>query len=962
MKKNILSISLILMTLSLYAQSFSEKIQIDFTDISQKLKTTKSEKTLGFGNLAKSDLVISLPLLGGESVNFKMVEYSIIPENTKTDIKTFYGEKVGDPSITCRLTLTKEKMMVSIQKNGETIIIERSKGSTSADDYEVFVQKVSSALCGNIEEQVKNGRVGEAKGISSYSYGTTLKIYRLALIVTNEFYADYVNDSGVNAEVVAIVNNLNGIYEKEVAVRLILAVPINPASSNFFHRKTETTATYYQSLSSVNAEINLRFGNVNFDVGHCIHNSGGGVAGLGIVCNSGSKGNGWSGSTTSSSVLLMAHELGHQFNAPHTFNGTVTGNCSVGNRSSSSAYEPGSGSTIMSYFGTCFSTGYDLSGSATGYFHTNSLENISAYIVNTSSNKGGTCGTSVSTGNVAPVANAGTAFTIPKNTPFKLIATGSDADGDVLTYTWEQYNNGAVSDTGRLGHTANGTGINAVNSTTAPLFRSKQSTSSQRYFPNLAFIMNNANNPVDIEGEDLSNVSRVLNFRVTVRDNRSGGGGANCSAVAVTVDATKGPLSVTSPNTAVTIPAGTNQTITWAVNSTNSLSANVKILLSIDGGNSFPFTLLTSTPNDGSQSVTIPSNVPNTNMARIIVASNNSTTAEFFDASDANFSISSTCVVKSSSICSESPLIAQEGQATLNLGLSSVVGNLVSNNVKLLSASPTTNRPLINYSDSSHTACQNSGSRISVLFTFRVSKTGNYVILAKGDNGAGFQPFSVFNSNTFDCASFVGSNSYKSIHWGYNKTLTLSECQTYYILVNPVFGPINISLSIDGVGQVYEVNSAPPLTSYTYVAINQMNGQITDVSAISNFTNTTAGTYKIYGLMYANGFSTNTLIGKTIEEAYGLGSCILFSYNSKTVTVLPNPCATTLNLTHPANDINSGEITKTASSAIGGKITASNWLSGAGTKLTYTARVIELNAGFQTSQGTVFKAEVGGCL
>lgn len=950
------------MTLSLYAQSFSEKIQIDFTDISQKLKTTKSEKTLGFGNLAKSDLVISLPLLGGESVNFKMVEYSIIPENTKTDIKTFYGEKVGDPSITCRLTLTKEKMMVSIQKNGGTIIVERSKGSTRADDYEVFVQKVSSTLCGNIEEQIKNGRVDEAKGISSYSYGTSLKIYRLALVVTNEFYADYVNDSGVNAEVVAIVNNLNGIYESEVAVRLILVVPNNPVSGNLFYRKTESTGGYYQNLTVVSSEINSRFGNANYDVGHCIHNSGGGVAGLGIVCNSGSKGKGWSGSTTSSSVLLMAHELGHQFDAPHTFNGAPTGNCSVGNRSSTTAFEPGSGSTIMSYFGTCFLAAYDLTGSPTGYFHTNSLEKMSTYIVNTSSNKGGTCGTSVSTGNVAPVANAGSAFIIPKNTPFKLIATGSDADGDALTYTWEQYNNGAVSDTGRLGHTANGTGINAVNSTTAPLFRSKQSYSPERHFPSLAFVMNNVNNPKDIEGEDLSNVSRVLNFRVTVRDNRSGGGGANCSSVAVTVDATKGPLSVTSPNTAVTIAAGTSQTITWAVNSTNSLSAHVKILLSIDGGNSFPFILMASTPNDGSQSVTIPSNVPNTNMARIIVVSNNSTTAEFFDASDVNFSITSDCVVKSSSICSESPLIAQEGNAVLNLGLSSVVGNLVPNNVKILSASPTTTRPLINYSSSSSSICQNSGNWASILFTFRVSKTGNYVILANGDNGANFQPFSVFNSNTFTCTSFVGSNSYQSIGWGYNKTLTLSECQTYYIVVNPIFSPNNISLSIDGIGQVYEVNSTPALTSYTYVAINQINGQIVGISATSNFINTMAGTYKIYGLMYANGFSTNTLIGKIMEESYGLGSCILFSNNSKTVNILPNPCATTLNLTHPAHDISSGEITKIASSAISGKITASNWLSGAGTKLTYTARVIELNAGFQTSLGTVFKAEVGGCL
>ncbi len=960
------SITLMLCYFVSISQEIKQKVQLNFSNLSQKLQQSRTEKTSGLGNLSNSETIISLPLLDGRFADFKMVEYLIVPENSKTDIRTYYGVKVGDALVTCRVTLTKEKLMASVIENGQTIILEKVTGSLLSNEYQVFVQKKSSELCHNIEEQIKNGRIAEKRGISNYSYGSSLKIYKLALIVTNEFYADYVNDAGVNAEIVAIVNNMNALYEKEVAVRMTLVSPNNPASGNFFYRKTEDTYSvngiggYYQNLTAVRTEIDSRFGNANYDLGHCLHNSGGGVAGLGVVCNSTNKGRGWSGSTTANSILLFAHELGHQFDAPHTFNGTGTGNCSVGNRDNGTAFEPGSGSTIMSYFGTCLST-FNLTGSETGYFHSNSLERMSAYIVSNLSGDGGTCGTSSATGNVAPVVNAGTAFSIPKNTPFKLKGTATDANNDALSYTWEQYDLAVVSDTARLGHIANSLGINAVNSSTAPLFRSKQSSTGERTFPNMAFVLNNSNNPIDREGEDLSNVSRTLNFRLTARDNKNGGGGVHCAAVAITVDATKGPLSVTSPNTSIIIAAGASHTVTWAVNSTNSLSPNVKILLSIDGGGSFPFILSSSTSNDGSESVVIPSNVPNSTLARIIVASNNSSTAEFFDASDVNFNITSSCLVKSSIVCSETPVSAMAGNSSLNLGMSKVTSTTLLNNTKVISASPTTSRPLINYTDETLITCQSPGSWPTLLMAFRVSKSGNYTIRADGDNGADFQPFSIFNNNVYNCGSFVASNSFDNISWNSNRNISLNACQTYYILIIPVFDPNNITLSFSGSGEVYEVISDPSGYSYTYAAVNQSNNLIEDVSPSSNFTNTVAGTYKIYGLMYANGFNTNTLTGKTIEQAYSLGSCILFSNNSKPVTIIPNPCATTVELIHPTHDITTGTVTKVAASGVGGKITASNWVTGSGTRATYTARAIELKEGFVAEQGTIFRAEVGGC-
>ncbi|HLO45361.1 MAG TPA: M12 family metallo-peptidase [Leadbetterella sp.] len=960
MKKTICSIALMLCYFVSFSQEITQKVQLNFSNLSQKLLQSKTEKTLGVGQLTNSETIISLPLTNGRSANFKMVEYFIVPENAKTDIKTYYGEKEGDPSVTCRVTLTKEKVMASIIENGQTIIVERVPGVLLSDEYQVYVSPDYEHDCKVHSSIEKKGRISGEKSILNYSYGATLKTYRIALVITSEFYSARGNsDPLVNNEIVAIVNNLNGIYEKEVAVRFTLISPNNPVSTNFFYRHAGVTSTLIGDLFNIQNEVYLRFGSSNLDIGHCLHSSGGGVAYLNGVCNNGLKAAALSGSTTSSSVLLFAHELGHQFNANHTFNGNGSGNCGPSNREDATALEPGSGNTIMSYAGICSPSSYNIVGGKVPYFHTKSLEEMSSYII---TGGGSSCGTASATGNIAPIVSAGTAYTIPKGTPFKLIGSGSDGNADNLTYTWEQFNVAAVSDTGKLGHQANSLGGNAVDSPTAPLFRSVQSTSSFRYFPALTYVLNNANNPTDNVGEDLPNVSRVMNFRLTGRDNRTGGGGAHCSAVAVTVDATKGPLSVTSPNTAVSLAAGAAHTITWTVNSTNALSANVKILLSIDGGGSFPYILNASTPNDGSQSITIPSNVPASPTARIIVASNNSSTAEFFDASDVNFTITSTCLVANSFVCTEIPVSALAGNSDLNLGMTNSVGNKVIGNSKSFSTTGAGTFPVINFTNNTFSTCQNSawGSDKAVLVPFQVSASGNYSISL---NYQGFAVYSIFtSSSTFNCSTFVNGNSHGAISWSLSRSISLNSCTTYYaLLYNLNSSNTSITFNMSGPGDFIELQNIPSGFSYTYAAINQTSNLITDVSATSNFTGTAAGTYKIYGLMFANGFNTSTLLGKTMTEAYELGACMLFSNNSKPVTIIPNPCAKTLTLVNPTDNISSGNVTKTAASGVGGKIIATNLVTGNGTRATYTARAIELNEGFLAEQGTVFKAEVGGC-
>lgn len=936
----------------LHAQIDVRKVNIDISSYLQQLNASPKESSLGIGNISNSATIISLPMPDGSSARFKVVEYSVLPIGTNSDAKTYLGEQEGNSAVTCRITTTKAKLIATIYINGQIVVIEQDTQSTLSNIYNVYIKTAEEFECSAKESLLDNKRVKAIDQIKDYTNGTSLRTYRMAIMVTNEFYQARGNtDVAVNNEVAAIINSLNGLYEKEIAVRFTLKSPINPASANVFYRNTNNINTYYQAVDALRSQMNTLFGSSNYDLGHALHTTGGGVAYFGVCVND-YKGGGWSGSTTPSSFLLMAHEVGHQFTAPHTFNGNGNANCGIGNRNTPTAFEPGSGNTIMSYSGLC-GPGQNITGGQVPYFHTNSLDRMINYI---QTGSGNTCGTPTATGNTPPVANAGGNYTIPKNTPFTLTGSGTDANGDVLSFTWEEYDAAMASDSGKLGHTGN-----AVNSTTAPLFRTRQSSSPIRNFPDMAFVLNTANNPPDQEGEDLPNVARTMTFRLTARDNRTVGGGVDMSSVTITVDGNKGPLAVTAPNGSESWAAGISQNVTWSVNSTNALSANVKILLSIDGGSSFPYTLAASTSNDGTLAVVIPSNIPNTTQARIKIVSTNSTTAEFFDASNANFTITSNCNVATTYICPETPVSGNSGNAAFNLGLSKISGSLFLNKSKNVSFSGETARRLIAYTDNTFSTCYTHEywEPSSQIVAFRVSQTGNYSI-STVPNNTGSTAFSIFNSSTFNCSTFVGSNAFGEVSWFGSRSISLNACTTYYAVVYNFNSSSSFVLNVNGTGDVIQVLTDPAGFNYTYVAVNQTNNQIAAFSASSDFRSISGGSFKVYGLSYANGFNTNNLLNKTIDQVYGLGTCLLFSNNSKSLTIIPSPCPSSLVLTNPANNITSGNITRQAS-ATNGKITAKNLVTGTGTKATYQAKAIELNAGFRADSGTIFRAETGGC-
>lgn len=590
----------------------------------------------------ESDKILSLPLADGGFSSFRVVEAPIMEPALAAqfpEIRTYLGQGIDDRTATLRFDVTPTGFHAQIISwEGSTYIDPYQPGDL---DHYIVYRKSDAQEQGERprclvtgEELPKDApnfqKRNQAVKVSS---GTSLRTYRVAIAATGEYTAFHGGTvAGGLAAITTTLNRVVGIYERELSVRMTLV-----ANNNLLIYTDPNTDPYTNNNGSTmlgqnQTNITNVIGTANFDIGHVVSTGGGGVAGLGVVCNAGNKARGVTGSSSPVGdpfdVDYVAHEIGHQFAGNHTFNSSNS-SCGGGNRNGSTAYEVGSGLTIQAYAGICGAD--NLQSNSVDYFHRASLNEMLAFTTNAGT--GASCGTATATGNTPPTVTTATAFTIPRSTPFTLTASGSDPNGDTLTYLWEEFD---------LGPTNSPAGTLSDNG--GPLFRNfSPLTSPSRTFPRLQYILNNANVPPQttggfLTGELLPSTNRTMNFRVTARDNRAGGGGTNEASTAITINAASGPFAVTSPNTAVTLDATQPQTITWNVAGTNAPPVNtstVTISLSLDGGNSFPLTLATGEANDGSATLILAGATPTT-QARIRVAAENNI---YFDISDTNFTI-----------------------------------------------------------------------------------------------------------------------------------------------------------------------------------------------------------------------------------------------------------------------------------------------------------------------------------
>lgn len=436
-----------------------------------------------------------------------------------------------------------------------------------------------------------------------------LRTYRLALASTGEYSLYHIEKEGITngtdaqkkavvlAAMTTAMTRINALYENDLAISMQLVA--NNDDIIYLDPDTDPYSNFDVSLMLDENQSNLD--NViqagNYDIGHVFGTSGDAVAYKSVVCRDGSKAGGVTGSPIPDGdnfyFDVVAHEMGHQFGASHTFNGDE-GSCGMnGQRNPETAVEPGSGSTIMAYAGYCLSQ--NVQAHSDLYFHIISIEEIRTYVT---AGSGSNCPiiTNLVSNNNIPVADAGQDLTLPIGTPFKLIGDGSDADGDPITFCWEQTDNGVtiVPPSGTA--------------TTGALFRSQNPTASkERFFPQYKTLINGV---ISSTWEVIPEVSRDMNFRLTVRDNNSEAGQVVSDDLKVTVTNAAGPFVVTSQNTEDLVwTAGSSETITWDVAGTNANGINVSrvnILLSVDGGKTFSTTLAANVPNDGNHVITVP--------------------------------------------------------------------------------------------------------------------------------------------------------------------------------------------------------------------------------------------------------------------------------------------------------------------------------------------------------------------
>ncbi|PXY44573.1 reprolysin-like metallopeptidase [Flavobacterium hydrophilum] len=545
-----------------------------------------------------------------ESSNFDPELQAKYPE-----IRAYEGTGLDDKSAKIHFSVAPIGVQTMVLRSDkESEFIEQNPENKS--EYVLFTSKnketSKSLVCKTKESNAINISGKTAKTASNNKVYKTL---RLALSCTWEYAAFYGGTkAGALAGMNATMTRVNGVFNNDLAVRLIIIAnnedviytdasdPYSPAAQGVdgaWHVEVQKT------LTSV-------IGNSNYDIGHLFGRSGGGgdAGCIGCVCQnptSLSDGNAKGSAYTSPSngipqgdtfdIDYVAHEMGHQLGATHTFSHEIEG--------TGTNVEPGSGSTIMGYAGV--TEDYDIQNSSDDYFAYASILQIQNNLANK------TCPVSTPIiDNNPPIISAGSNYTIPISTPFILTGTGSDPEGDPVTYCWEQ-NDSATTASGD-------NSIAKPSKPDGPLFRSLAPTSSAiRYMPSFSSVLQNR---LTTTWESVPSVARSLHFSLTARDNKVlATPQTNTANMTVTVNAAAGPFAVTSQNTTdIGWQKGSFQIITWGVNNTNTLpgSENVNIKLSTDGGLTFPVILASNTPNDGSQTITAPSDISATN-CRILI-------------------------------------------------------------------------------------------------------------------------------------------------------------------------------------------------------------------------------------------------------------------------------------------------------------------------------------------------------
>ena len=618
----------------LHDPSEATKMHLNYNQLIDYLTQTQARNT---------SLSLKFPDDKGNFNTYKIVEESNFHPDLQakySEIRSYTGYNVENPAERINFSISPQfGLYGSINGNGKNILID-----TYTNDHSTYLVYDKSKLLGDRSKftcNVDHDHIEDGLGIDNLDFSSIentiaqrnlvndskLRTFRLAITTTTEYSNFIISRAGLTtgtveqqkAAVLAAVNlsltRINGVLKNEVGIHFQL-VP-NTDQLFFIEEDTFNATSASQMLSENIAVTNRIIGTDNYDMGHLFFkvdsaDDSNGLASVSSICMNSSKAGGVTGTVTPIGdpfdIDFTAHEIGHQLGAHHTQNNSC-------NRSSSTAVEPGSGSTIMAYTGICSP---NVQSNSDAYYHQISLYQMNSILSQSAYN----CGVNTTFDNVAPViSNTKISYNIPHSTAFALTLNATDANNDTLTYSWEQYD------------TTVGEKMPPVSGNTkGPMFRSlSPSTSPTRFFPKMdkiladqiVFATNTYSNfnLTRNNWEVVPNNARNLTFSGTVRDNNPNVGQTASKNFLVSLKAV-GPFKVTSLTTRETWNVGDEKTITWDVAGTNANTINtqnVKILISTDAGATWDYTLVESTPNNGSYTFTVPRGIGETTNARIMI-------------------------------------------------------------------------------------------------------------------------------------------------------------------------------------------------------------------------------------------------------------------------------------------------------------------------------------------------------
>ncbi len=385
--------------------------------------------------------VLELPDLDGGITEFTVEPIPVMEAVLAAEhpeLRSYVGRAVEDPSSTVAVSVTPLGVSASVRGSRSWVVEPAGRAggarhvvSASGDDA-----PATPGAVGLQEPLVSDGFDGRSALArlsaqpSSASGEVVRRTYRLALL-NDTTYAAYFGSENVLAAKVALVTRLNQIYNDDLGVRFLLV-----DDTEKLNLDTDAEATGadgpcgaspcfepgvgnqpgmldrcdIDTLGRARLVLGNLIGASAYDVGHVMLGvNGGGVAWLGVAGRDYAAG-GCTGLAEPQGdfyyVDYVAHELGHQFAAQHTFNGAGD---FCGANGSNASVEPGSGSSIMAYAGICGAD--DLQPHTDPYFSQHTIGEIGGFV-------------------------SGDVGDLPDVTEVQQVSlSGFDTDGDTVTLT-----------------------------------------------------------------------------------------------------------------------------------------------------------------------------------------------------------------------------------------------------------------------------------------------------------------------------------------------------------------------------------------------------------------------------------------------------------------------------------------------------------------------------------------------